>query len=179
MACLITKGRKIQCKEFIGGLYKIWFANYGTINPVIGADSVITNFSGTTALFEYELKGTSKLDQTMTSNSDNGTTFVTQTLTLDLQGGDYSFNNEIKLLAYGRPHVFVQNNYGTVFYAGRFRGMNVDTALHTSGGAISEKFGYTLTLTGIENEYANYVSGSTITDAWAGMTTKPTVTVGT
>jgi hypothetical protein len=104
MACLITKGRLVPCKEFVGGLYKVWFANYGTINPVIGADSVITNFSGTTTLYEYELKGTSKLEQTITSSRENGTTFVTQTLTLDLQGGDYNFNNEIKLLAYGRPH---------------------------------------------------------------------------
>lgn len=178
MACLITQGRLVPCKEFIGGLYKVWFINFDSFTPTLDAEGVITSMSGATA-YEYELKGTSKLTQDMVSSRDNGSTYVTQTLALELQGGDYDFNNQIKLLAYGRPHAIVQDNYGSAWYAGRFRGMDVTSALHDTGGAISDKYGYTVTLVGMENEYANYLSGSTIENAFAGLAESPTIVTGT
>lgn len=179
MACLITKGRLLPCKEFIGGLYKVWFINFGTATITTDANSVVTQLSGAT-LYEYELKGTSKLTQDMVSSRENGTTYVTQTLTLDLQGGDYNMNNEIKLLAYGRPHVVVQDNYGSVWLAGKFRGMDVTSAVHDTGAGIGEKYGYTVTLVGMENEYANFVSGSTIASPFGAMLAPvPTIVKGT
>lgn len=180
MACLITKGRLEPCKEFVGGLYKVWFANFGTINPVVNVDNIITNMSGAT-LYEYELKGTSKLLQAMTPSRDNGTTFVTQTLTLDLKGGDYQTNNEIKLLAYGRPHIIVQDNYGTAWLVGKVKGAELTDAQLDSGAAMGDKHGYLLTFTGTEYEYANYISGSTlatIATPFAGLTTQPTIVKG-
>lgn len=178
MACLLSQGRLVPCKEFVGGLYKVWFINFDTFTPTIDASSILTSLSGATA-YEYELKGTSKLAQEMTSSRENGTTYVTQTLTLDLQGGDYNFNNQIKLLAYGRPHAIVQDNYGQAWYAGRFRGLDLTSSVHDTGGAISDKYGYTVTLVGMENEYANFLSGSTITNAFAGMTVAPSIVKGT
>jgi len=160
MSCLITQGRLVPCKEFVAGLYKVWFINFDTFTPTLDADGVITSMSGATA-YEYELKGASKLLQDMVSSRDNGTTYVTQTLTLELQGGDYDFNNQIKLLAYGRPLAVVQDNYGSAWLAGRFRGMDVTSGIHDTGGALSDKYGYTVTLVGMENTYANFLSGST------------------
>jgi len=177
--CLITSGRLEPCKEFIGGLYKVWFANFGTLVPIVSAANVITNLSGTTSIYEYELKGTSKLTQEMVSSRDNGTTFVNQTLTLDLKGGDYATNNEIKLLAYGRPQVVIQDNFGNAWLAGRIRGVELTTSIHDTGAALGDKYGYTITLVGQEREYANYFSGSTITSAFAGMTQQPTIVKGT
>lgn len=187
MACLLSKGRKLPCKEFVGGLYKVLFANYGTIQTYLDANNKIVDLSGITSLgviesaytlYEYELKGTSKLTQEITSNREAGTTFVTQTLVLDMAGGDYATNNEIKLLAYGRPHIFVQDNYGSTWYVGYLRGMDVTTGIHDTGAAIGDKYGYTITLVGQENEYALQVDGSTILDAFAGITNKPTIVKG-
>lgn len=173
MACLLSKGRTLPCKEFLSGLYKLWFVNYDTIIPIVDANNVITDLSGATAyptLYEYELKGVSKFTQQIVSSRENGTTIVNQTLTLDLQGGDYAFNNELKLLAYGRPHVFVQDNFGSVWFAGKLRGLDLTDGTHDTGGAMTEKYGYTLTLVGVENEYANFVSGSTITAPFGTIT---------
>lgn len=179
MACLMTQGRLEPCKEFVGGLYKVWFANFGTLVPVISAADVITNLSGTTSIYEYQLKGSSKLIQEIVSSRENGTTIVNQTLTLDLKGGDYATNNEIKLLAYGRPQVIVQDNFGNAWLAGRLRGVELTTGSHDTGAAYGDKYGYTLTLFGTERTFANFFSGSTITDAFAGMTQKPTIVTGT
>jgi hypothetical protein len=182
MSCTISKGRLVPCKDKIGGLYKIWFTNYNTVTPLVdGTLLSITGLTGATAptLYQYDLKGTSTLSQEMVSSAENGTTVVTQTLTLDLQGGDQATNNEIKLIAYGRPQVFVQDNYGSVWYVGRFRGMDLTSAVLTTGAALADKYGYTITLVGQENAYAEQVYGSTITNAWAGLTTgTPTIVLG-
>jgi len=177
MACLITKGRLEPCKEFVGGLYKVWFANFGAINPTVTTDGVITSLSAVT-LYEYELKGVSNLTQELASSRENGTTFVTQTLTLDLKGIDYSTNNEIKLLAYGRPHVVVQDNYGNAWLVGRVRGAELTTSSQTSGAAMGDKYGYTVTLVGMEPTYADFLSGSTLTSAFTGLSIAPTIVRG-
>ena len=97
MACTLTKGRIEPCKDKIGGIYKVFFANFGTLT---GLTYSLTNdsVSGVTdaQLFEYQLKGTSTLAQSMTSSRENGTTMVTQTLTLSLKGLSQQDNFEIK-----------------------------------------------------------------------------------
>jgi hypothetical protein len=178
MACLVTQGRLVACKDGIGGLYKIFLANFGAITPVLSASNVITNLSAAT-LYEYELKGVSKFTQDFISSRENGVSYVNQTLTIDLQGVDFNTNNEIKLMAYGRPQIIVQDNTGAAFLAGRLRGLDLTSGVNDSGGALSEKRGYLLTLVGMENEYANYLSGSTIANPFAGMAIAPTVIKGT
>jgi len=171
MACIISKGRLEPCKEFVGGLYKIWFVNFGAISGTTVTDNQISSLGvpAASSLFEYELKGTSNLTQEMTSSRENGTTFVTQTLTLDLKGADYITNNEIKLLAYGRPHIIVQDNYGSAWLVGKTLGAELTTSNLSTGSAMLDKYGYTLTFVGMEKEYAYFLSGSTITNAYAGM----------
>ena len=178
MACLVTKGRKLYCKQFQGGLFKVWFMNFGVGTPVLDANNVVTNLSGAT-VYEYELKGVSKFTQDMTSLAENGTTFVTQTLTLDLQGADYNTHNEIKLIAHGRPQVVVQDNFGNAWLAGRLRGFDLTSSVFDQGAALGDKYGYTLTLVAKENEYANFLSGSTIANAFVGLTSQPTIVLGT
>ena len=180
MSCLVTKGRLVPCKSFVGGIYKVWLINFGEVTPVLSGYTV-TSLSATTegaSIYEYELKGQSKFTQEMTSSRDNGTTFVTQTLTLDLQGADADTNNEIKLLAYGRPSVIVQDNYGNAWFGGRLRGFDLTTGVLDNGAALGDKYGYTLTLVAMENEYANFLSGSTIANAFAGMESTPTIVKG-
>lgn len=178
MSCLITTGRKLPCKDKIGGIYKVWFANFETITPTVDANGIITNFATGSTIYEYELKGVSKLSQEIVSNKDQGTTMVTQTLILDLQGGDAVTNNQIKLLAYGRPQIIVQDNTGSAWLVGRLRGCDVTSGILDFGDALNSKYGYTVTFVAEENEYANWLSGSTILNAFSGMTNTPTIVKG-
>lgn len=176
---LISKGRLIPNKEFVGGLYKVWFSNFG-LNLLINGN-VITGMESGTTLYEYDLKSNSKLTQEVVSNRDNGTTIVNQTLTLELVGGDSSIANEIKMLALGRPQIFVQDNYGQTVLVGLINGADLTTGTHDTGAAQGDKYGYTLTFVATEREYAEYVSGSTIASAFGvvGTGNIPTIVLGT
>lgn len=162
MSCTLSKGRIEPCKDKVGGLYKLWFANFGTLTGLTysGTDGSV---SGTTdaSVYEYELKGTNSFTQSMTSSRDNGTTFVTQTLTISLKGLDAATNNELKLLAYGRPHCFIQDNNGNTWLAGKENGLELTTGDSNTGIAMGDAYAYTLTLVANEREYANFITGST------------------
>ena len=167
MACILTHGRAEVCKEFVGGIKSIYFINYGdlglitydgvtpTANPDI-TDQIKT-IAGTFSLFKYDLKGANSFEQTITSSRENGTTFVEQTLTFTIKGLDASTTRQMKLLAWGRPHVVIKTNAGNFFLAGLQHGMDVTTGTISNGTAMGDLNGYTLTLVGNEAIPANHL----------------------
>ena len=118
MACDLTKGRKEPCKDVVGGLKAVYFTDFGDLGTVTKVDDEITDLSGTFVAYKYELKGGSSFEQAITSSRENGTTYFEQTLNLTLKKLSKEDNKEIKLLAYGRPHVAVEDYNGNVFVMG-------------------------------------------------------------
>ena len=60
-----------------------------------------------------------------------------------------------------------------------YHGMDVTGGTIATGTNMADLSGFTLVLTGMEREPANFLSGATFDDPFAGLTTTPTVTVGT
>ena len=180
MACDLTKGRKEPCKDVVGGLRAVYFVDYGDLGTVSKTDDEITDLSGTFTAYKYELKSASSFEQNVTSSRENGTTFFEQTLNLTLKKLSKEDHKEIKLLAYGRPHVAVEDYNGNVFLMGLEHGADVSGGTIVTGAAMGDLSGYTLTLSSMEVEPANFVSAPTATDPFAGMTSATvTVTEGT
>jgi hypothetical protein len=171
MACLLTHGRAEVCKEFVGGIKSIYFINYGamgtiTYNATADLEDEIDTIAGVTTLFKYDLKGANSFEQTITSSRENGTTFVEQTLTFTIKGLDATTTKQMKLLAWGRPHVVIKTNANNFFIAGLNHGMDVTTGLVSNGTAMGDLNGYTMTLVGQEPIPANHLSvTSPYTDA--------------
>ena len=89
-------------------------------------------------------------------------------------------NKELKLMAYGRPHIAVEDRNGNFLLCGLEHGMEVTGGSIATGTAFGDLSGYSLTLTGQELEPANFISGGTAADPFAGMSSATvTVTVGT
>lgn len=166
MACLLTEGRVEPCKDSVGGLTKVYFADFGTLGTVTytnpGTSAQITSFSSGT-LYEYDLKGTSSFDQTITSSRDNGTTFYDQLLNLTFHKLDYETNDQIALLAVARPHCIVEDNNGNLFVAGLEYGMDCNGGTIVTGAAMGDLSGYTLTMQGMEKKPANFTAGDITT----------------
>jgi len=178
MACdTLTRGRQEPCKNSVGGIKNIYFTDYGDFGTVtVSADDEITDMSGTFTAFKYEVKGNSSLEQTVNSSRENGTTFYEQTLNLTLKKLSKEDNKELKLLAYGRPHVAVEDYNGNVMVVGLEHGADVSGGTVVTGAAMGDLSGYTLTLTGMETKPANFVASPTSADPYAGMSSA-TVTV--
>jgi len=180
MACDLTLGRKEPCKDVIGGLKAVYFTDFGDFGTVTQSADQITDMTGTFVAFKYELKGNSSFEQAITSSRENGTTFFDQTLTLTLKKLSKEDNKEIKLLAYGRPHVAVEDYNGNVFVMGLENGADVTGGSIVTGSGMAEFSGYTLTLNAQEKLPANFVDAPTAADPYAGMgSATVTVTVGT
>jgi len=180
MPCDLTKGRKEPCIDVVGGLRVNYFVDYGDLVTVTQTDDEITDLSGTFTAYKYELKGNSSFEQTVTSSRENGTTFFEQTLNLTLKKLSKEDHKEIKLLAYGRPHVAVEDYNGNVFLMGLEHGADVSGGTIVTGAAMGDLSGYTLTLSGMETKPANFVASPTAADPFDGMSSATvTITEGT
>ena len=161
MACDLTHGRLEVCKEFVGGIKAVYFIPYGVLGAITygttDASDRITTIAGTLSLYKYELKGANSFEQTITSSRENGTTFAEQTLTFTIKGLDATTTKQVKLLAWGRPHVVIKTNANNFFIAGLEHGMDVTTGLIANGTAMGDLNGYTFTLVGQEAIPANHL----------------------
>jgi hypothetical protein len=164
MACNITAGRLEGCKDAVGGLNAIYFVNFGAMGDLTISDETVTGIAATTPdAFKYDLRGTSTFDQSLTSSRDNGTTFAEQTLTVSLKKQDATTHKEVKLLAYGRPQILIEDNNGTIWLMGEEFGSEMN-ATTSSGASLGDKSGYELTFSAMEKGFAKQYTGVIATD---------------
>lgn len=159
MACNITAGRLEGCKDSVGGLNAIYFVNFGDMGDLTISDETVTGIAATTpSAFKYDLRGTSSFDQSLTSSRDNGTTFAEQTLVVSLKKQDATTHKEVKLLAYGRPQIIIEDNNGSMWLMGEEYGSEM-TATTSTGAAMGDKNGYELTFVAMEKGLAKEFTG--------------------
>jgi hypothetical protein len=179
MACNISLGRNEPCKDSIGGLQGVYFINFNTGSFTLNATDEVTAFpSGSTAYF-YQLKGVNSYTETVNSSRDNGTTFFNQELSLQLKKLSAEQTKEFKLLAYGRPKIVAWTRNGESLLIGRLEGADMTGGTTQTGQAYGDLFGYTAVFTGQEPLPANFLSGSTVSNAFAGVGQPPTIVYGT
>ena len=177
MACDLTLGRLVPCKDVVGGIKAVYFVNFGEAGTItVGTDDDVTDMSGTFTAYKYALKGNSSLEQAFNSSRENGTTFFEQTLNLTLSKLTKIDNKQLKLLAYGRPQVVVQDYNDNAMLVGLNNGAEVTGGTIVTGAAMGDLSGYTLSLVGSEKLPANFMDGATAADPFAGMASA-TVTI--
>lgn len=178
MACIVSAGRKEECKDSIGGLSAVYFLNYSDETFDKNADGELTSLSGS-VVYKYELKGNSSYTETVNSSRENGTTFFSQELSLNLKKLTNEMTTQLKLMAYGRPQIFVHTNNGDTLLIGEREGADVTAGTIQTGAALGDLYGYSVTFTGQEPLPAVFVSGSTYGDPFGALTDEPTIVEGT
>ena len=187
MSCDLSLGRKLSCKDASAGIKEVYFVNYGGIGDVTLADDEVTDLtgvSGALTAFKYEVKGNNSFETNVISSRENGTTFFESTLNISLGKLTKEDNKEIKLLAYGRPHIFIRDYNDNVFLMGKDQGCDVTAGTFSTGNALGDFNGYNLTLTAQEKLPPNFiqVNLNTATADWpfsefAGLDADPAVTI--
>jgi hypothetical protein len=179
MACDINKGRQEVCKESIGGLQGVYFLPYTTQSFVKNANGEVTAMpSASMSVYYYELKGTSAYLETVNTSRENGTTFFQQDVTLNLKKLTNEMTTQLKLMSYGRNQMFVWTNNGDTLLVGEKEGADVTAGTIQTGGSLGDLYGYQIVLTGLEALPASFLSGSTTSSAFAGLTVKPIIVTG-
>ena len=179
MACNLSAGRNEVCKDSIGGLGGVYFLNYTTGSFTKNANGEVTAFPSGSTVYYYQLKGTSAYTETVNSSRENGTTFFTQELTLNLKKLTNEMTTQLKLMAYGRPQIIVATMNGDAFLVGKEEGADLTAGTIQTGAAMGDLYGYSVTMTGMEKLPAQFLSGSTISNPLAGLTANYTVVYGT
>jgi len=165
MACTLTTGRSLPCRDSVGGLKAVYFADYDTLGTLTVTSGNVDSISGTPTLFQFDLKGNSSLEQTINASTENGTVFYEQTLNLTLTKLDVATQEELKLIAHARPHVFVEDYNGNYLLVGAVHGAEVSGGTIVTGAAMGDLSGFTLTLTAQETIPAYFFTGSVVTGA--------------
>jgi len=169
MACDLTKGRALPCRDSVGGLKAVYFVDFGDLGAITVSSDEVTDMTGTFDAFKYELKGSSSVEQTLNASRENGTVFFDQVVNLTLPQMSKEDNNEIKLLAYGRPHIVVEDYNGNAYLVGREHGADVTGGTVASGAAMGDMSGYTLSFSAMEKTAANFIAGAVDGNPFAGM----------
>ena len=157
MACNVSKGRVVDCKDGIGGLKAIYIAKGYSSNVLQKASITNTEMteadwenwtSGTGSVYEvfkYELvQNLSSMTVNINSDNANGTAFFNQTLSITLQQIDHDMTNELRLIAYARPQIFVQDFMDKVYLLGAENGCHVTGGTVITGTAMGDQNGYTI-----------------------------------
>ena len=166
MACLLTTGRKVPCKSAFGGIKTVYFADYGSLTAIaIDATTKEATTTGSATWYEYDVKGNSSLETTVTSSRENGTTFYTQSLNLTLTFLDAQTQNELQTLAVARPYVVVEDYYGNSFLCGYENGMECTGGTVVTGAAAGDLSGFTLTFEGMEEAAPFFLAAAVTGDA--------------
>jgi len=180
MACNLSAGRNEVCKESIGGLQGVYlFQQYTTGSFTKNGSGELTAVPSGSILYFYQLKGTSAYTETVNTSRENGTTFFSQELTLNLKKLTNEMTTQLKLMAYGRPQIIVWTNNGDALLVGQQLGSDLTAGTIQTGAALGDLYGYSATFTAMEQLPAVFLSGSTTTNALAGLTSNYTVVYGT
>ena len=157
MACDLTRGRLIDCKDTIGGLKAIYmclaYSNnveaVATITATEMTDADFANWSaasgGAMTVFKYDLiPNLSSMTVNINSDNANGTAFFEQTLSVTLQKIDHDMTNELRLMAYSRAQIFVLDQNDNCFLLGLNNGCHVTGGTIITGAAMGDQNGYTV-----------------------------------
>jgi hypothetical protein len=178
MACNLSAGRNEPCKESVGGLTGVYFLNYTTASFTTNANGEISAFPSGSTVYYYDLKGNSSYTETVNSSRDNGTTFFSQELTLNLKKLTNEMTTQLKLMAYGRPQIVVNTMSGDSLLVGKTQGADVTAGTIQTGAALGDLYGYSVTFTGLEQLPAAFISGSTFGNPFGALTVKPLIVTG-
>jgi hypothetical protein len=178
MPCNLSAGRNEPCKESVGGLTGVYFLNFTTASFTTNAAGEITSFPSSSTVYYYDLKGNSSYTETVNSSRDNGTTFFSQELTLNLKKLTNEMTTQLKLMAYGRPQIIVNTMSGDGLLVGKTQGADVTAGTIQTGAALGDLYGYSVTFTGLEQLPAAFISGSTFGNPFLKVGNPPTVVTG-
>jgi hypothetical protein len=148
MACELSTGFTLDCKDGIGGIKQIVLVDKTEVSSFsLDANEIVTAINGPASgdLYTYELPTqTGSFEETINFNRDNGTVFYTQTVNVMLQKLSSAKRLELQNVATARVIVFVEDTNGNWWAVGYEYGADLSTSTAATGAVLGDMNGYTL-----------------------------------
>lgn len=170
MACELSTGFTLDCKDGIGGIKQIVLVDKTLVTGfTLDANEIVTTILGPASgdLYTYELPTqTGSFEETINFNRDNGTVFYTQTVNVMMHKLSAAKRLELQTVATARVVVFVLDTNGNWWAVGYENGADLSTSTAGTGTALGDMNGFTLAFTHEAAKRAYLLSGapSTILD---------------
>ena len=164
MACALTQGFVLDCKESVGGIKSVRFVEFDNVASIAYAAGVATlTMVASKKFWKYaQVRETSSFTETITANVQNGTIFYSQELSVILNKLAAATRNEILLLAKNRLMAIVEDMNGSFWLLGAKNGLDITGGNSATGTASGDRNGYTLTFSAMETDPMWSVSSAAI-----------------
>jgi hypothetical protein len=153
MACALTQGRAIDCRNSAGGIQEVLIANFENVTIDTVAAGVITAMTqaAATSFYQYSLeKENGSLIETQTGSLENGTNFYDSVLDFNTKNLSASENQELTLLDQARLFVIIKDMNDKYWTVGAYFGADKLTGTSVTGAAFGDHNGYTYSITAKE-----------------------------
>ena len=162
MACTaLIHGRGLDCSRISGGIKNIYFAVYDQISSFAydgtNPAEIDTIDFGSNDIYKYVMPlGVSSLTDTIVGSRENGTVYMTPSVSIILNKLTKVDQNEVKLLAQTKTVIFAElnqtlaNGHNVIAVLGITNGMELNAGTMDSGASFGDRNGYTLTFDGME-----------------------------
>jgi len=164
MACALTSGYTLDCRDSMGGLVELYFIAHADVASVTEASGVVTAITKDSGkrFYKYEQeRETASMTENLTTNVQNGTAYFGQELVIVLNKMQVATRNELSLLVKNKLMAVAKDANGLYWLLGRTRGLDGTAGSSASGVASGDRNGYTFTFTGMEPAMAYNVDSTT------------------
>jgi len=163
MACNLTAGIQLSCRDNVGGVKTAWITDYTNIASITQTTGdTITAISGSGTFYEFQLiRTSSQFTETVNASLENGTVFYTQELVTYFAKLAQDKRNILKTLAQSqRLAIVIEDNNGDYFYLGQTYGSFISAGTSVTGKALGDQNGYNMTFQALEPNPMNQLAGS-------------------
>jgi hypothetical protein len=163
MACNLTAGIQLGCRDNTGGLATLWITDYTNVTSITqNSGDTITAISGTGTFYEFQLiRTSSQLTETVNASLENGTVFYQGEVVTYFNKLGQDKRNILKTLAQSqRLAIVAEDNNGQFFYLGQTYGCFISAGTSVTGKALGDANGYNMTFQYLEPNPMNQLSGS-------------------
>ena len=165
MACALTQGYNLDCRDSYGGVKEIYIAETSSVTAITASAGVITAIdkTGTKVFYKYNLVAhTAEADQELTPSRENGTLMVKQTIKFPINKMTVAVRNELLLLAQNRLNIVVVDNNGIGWLFGEANGMMLAPTTAKAGKLLGDRNGFELSFESDEKTLAQQVDAATL-----------------
>ena len=164
MACALTSGRAIDCRNSMGGIEQVLISEFSDISAYTETGGIITAMTQTAKNFYiYELeKENGSLIETHTGSLENGSNFYESVLEFNTKNLSAAESEEMNLLDQNRLWIIVKDNNGLYWSMGASRGADKLGGTSVTGAAFGDLNGNTYTFSAKEPTRMFNVNAATI-----------------